>query len=1741
MGSNKPIIPEGFEIETQSQLPAGFQIESTPRMSNATISTYKPPSVIDNFKNALKWVAETPRIAYQEGKQNVELAELSTKEMFLGLNNDEKLRLQYLNEQEGNNFNIRQRTFIDKNASNFFDRASDFAKKGYVEAFRMLPMTVATLKEGGIGYGIGGAIGAGIALVGGNAGAQAAVPEEIVTVPALTMAGAQLGGGWGGRIGAAKKVFELEAGFAREELKGIVDENGKPLDPVVLNGLSIGAGVINASLEFYGLKLMLKTVPGGEKILQQITKESIKDLAKNKVMREALTDVALKYAQGVAGETTTEMAQEVSVIVATEIAKSLQGDNTTIEGKIKRNVGRVLETGIATLGAMLYTGGVGSAAQTTNILVKNGMSEVQAKKVAAEMTSEKRHEIVEQNFDKLLPDSQKVQFAEDRTVLQGGVTFNKYKEELERQGGSAEYAEQAAMLIEQAHNAIIDKFGEEGRDHLEKSNLQIIIDQNNNDQLVREKAFVDIDLKDRNMQEFSPDELQTDAKTFQYKENSDEHGVTERLKDVQEYDPLFAGMVIAYEAKDGQKYIVDGHQRLGLAKRLNDPNIKLKGYLFKEADGYTKEQVRVLAAQKNIAEGSGTAIDTAKIIKEIGLKNLPKSLPQKSAMVQDGIALSKLGNEAFQKVVNGEVTPAQGARIAENIRADHTKQSLAIDAVRIKKLDNLEQVAMLAREIAMSDTTESEQTNLFGTEQIFESTVFEKIKIVDTAMKQLKNDKKIFNGLLRNQNKIQTKGENKLDNKTNEQIKNEAAVAIDLIEKLASRVGIISEKANELAQQLKNEEISLNQAVSEFRDFVTSKEVFDEIWGKNKDKIEYSQSDRGKFNIDDNGNAIIRILESGDASTLVHELGHFYLYSVEALSEKNQRAAKELAEINNWLGKVKDQKYTQEEITDFHEKFARGFEAYLMNGQAPTAKMKRAFDTFKDWLRQVYKSFSDLDIEMSEDTMRLFERVFTTDKEYEKEVLPKYTYNYELALRIENERKQPLYRLKENLHNAGSFISDWYDKFIIPVDTRLAQFSPELKQKLRNHTAALGLMLGKDYKTAEAFLKATDKMRKASRVDYETLDLALKNRDDYTVKRLADKHNFREEFEAVRDILEDIYTQALEVGIDIGYLEHYYPRMVKFGMTDKFLAYIDMLEAQEAIDVKNQVLNFEDANISRVLRDLADNDSSKFWSAEDRAKFINNRIRGFGKNNILLSRNGNLKFERCIDELDGNFNRYYEPFETALVSYITNSRKVIESRKLFGAEQKEVSDLRNKIKNKNKTLSEVEARTPSQAKYKEIKRLKHELSPTEINIESIEKWENRSLEQEEYLIQLHNKRDRLQQQIDWAEETNPFEVKSVVKNRLKYDIQEASKKISDIIGDSDNVENSIGAFILALSENNDIHAKDETVIREILSARFNAAKISDPAKIARDLTYIATLNDITNAIVQFGDLAFAAYKYGFKNMFTGMKKPFDINIKDLGLNDIAYEFSNPSVLSKWLRKQFELIGLSAIDGFGKNTIIQSALLDAQKRIKKSDELIDQKLAAIFGNENVGQVKADILAGKTTDDTITFAYHELADIQPISEDQMPELYHSSGSWMRLLYTLKTYGIKALDVARNNITMKIQNGIKTNNKKETVQGLKNLVNLQMCLWILGVPIDALRDLISNRDFNIFESLIDTLIPAFLMNRYMFRTADKEGVGAAVVDFFTPTIASVIEKTGKTYGITNIPFVGKPIYNWMIKEQK
>ena len=79
-----------------------------------------------------------------------------------------------------------------------------------------------------------------------------------------------------------------------------------------------------------------------------------------------------------------------------------------------------------------------------------------------------------------------------------------------------------------------------------------------------------------NVTRYKPDEIEFDPVNFQYKTDVDASGVSQKLKNVTEWDEPSAGTIVVYEFKNGKKAVVDGHQRLGLAKRLSTQGKKIE-------------------------------------------------------------------------------------------------------------------------------------------------------------------------------------------------------------------------------------------------------------------------------------------------------------------------------------------------------------------------------------------------------------------------------------------------------------------------------------------------------------------------------------------------------------------------------------------------------------------------------------------------------------------------------------------------------------------------------------------------------------------------------------------------------------------------------------------------------------------------------------------------------------------------------------------------------------------------------------------------------------------------------------------------------------------------------------------------------------------------------------------------------------------------------------------------------------
>ena len=123
-----------------------------------------------------------------------------------------------------------------------------------------------------------------------------------------------------------------------------------------------------------------------------------------------------------------------------------------------------------------------------------------------------------------------------------------------------------------------------------------------------------------NMQVIDTLSIRQDPVRFQYKDigSRTKTGTTGSLAEVATYNPDLAGVISVWkDPVDGEIYVVNGHNRLNAAIKNQFPTMNVR---FLEApDAAT---ARVKGAMQNIAEGNGTGIDAAKIIRETKMGSL---------------------------------------------------------------------------------------------------------------------------------------------------------------------------------------------------------------------------------------------------------------------------------------------------------------------------------------------------------------------------------------------------------------------------------------------------------------------------------------------------------------------------------------------------------------------------------------------------------------------------------------------------------------------------------------------------------------------------------------------------------------------------------------------------------------------------------------------------------------------------------------------------------------------------------------------------------------------------------------------------------------------------------------------------------------------------------------------------------------------------------------------------------------
>lgn len=103
---------------------------------------------------------------------------------------------------------------------------------------------------------------------------------------------------------------------------------------------------------------------------------------------------------------------------------------------------------------------------------------------------------------------------------------------------------------------------------------------------------------------------------------------------------------------------------------------------------------------------------------------------------------------------------------------------------------------------------------------------------------------------------------------------------------------------------------------------------------------------RGRIKFISDTKALLTFYKKADASTFVHEMAHFFERRLEEADPVLY------AQVTEALGGKPKAPWT----TEMKERFARQYERYLANGEAPTPALKTAFEKFKDFMLAIYKS-----------------------------------------------------------------------------------------------------------------------------------------------------------------------------------------------------------------------------------------------------------------------------------------------------------------------------------------------------------------------------------------------------------------------------------------------------------------------------------------------------------------------------------------------------------------------------------------------------------------------------------------------------------------------------------------------------------------------------------------------------------------------------------------------------------------
>ena len=709
----------------------------------------------------------------------------------------------------------------------------------------------------------------------------------------------------------------------------------------------------------------------------------------------------------------------------------------------------------------------------------------------------------------------------------------------------------------------------------------------------------------------------------------------------------------------------------------------------------------------------------------------------------------------------------------------------------------------------------------------------------------------------------------------------------------------------------------------------------------------------------------------------------------------------------------------------------------------------------------------------------------------------------------EQPKSEPL--PKEDSSKGMSFAS----KYLIPVGQLLANIHPDLEKAFHKYLQNKDEKILTRHRMAKPFANKFNELKKSNEADYIKLWALISFSPKATDSRykadeqtgfieernaLLKQYGMYNEYLAVRKVLDNVMNDAMDTGIDIGFLEQYFPRYLNADGRDGFL---------------------------------------KKYAGIDRSTFL-------GEIDAENKRRATLKSKRFVLKLNGEDIGTFGRLSAASTG---RARRAAE----LGVTEQEIEIVPmmlptpqppieegsiQEVQFIQKLFNDPKYRGKGRSNFQE-NRVIEKLSEEDVQfyLDPVQAFNK-------YIIQMTTTIETA----NFAGVNKP-EANSPSKDRITVDYDPTSE---------------LGRLVAKLMrENPDLESQQKfreylpQIYKAIMS---KGAQETQLFAWMRQFSYFSLLVEFTSTLSQLYDLPFIMYDNGFLDTLRSMIGNKEFNVGDYLDQDRMIEENfggnKDAALMKITSQGLKLTGFRKLDQIMKNTTMDAnykRYMNISKGLNLSyinpDGSIKKEFEGRFNNKqrkflaeinrflspqvtNPNEPMELLVALRTEprnrnqrqQDLIkSTLVAKLFQNQPLSELRMPLAVRQDPN-MRMWYTMKSFMIVQINTARNLAFNKIARGlnkaVKTGGKEgvdELKEGMLALVALMGYFVLLGIPVDFVKDIISGRVGYISDYTFNSMVRVAGINKYLLYKGRNEGYGTAVMNFALPAPLAAVIDTG------------------------